>query len=73
MQKIQPNPTINGTVEECLRHYFQSIPNTQLARMAITNATTGKYNTIRSWATKGVIPQGENLVKLRYFLQNEGY
>lgn len=67
----------NGTTEECLWHYLASLPvgkkGSTESRDPIAKFTGANQRSIREWAGHRCLPVGFTLVRVRYFLEKEGY
>ncbi|MCX6781567.1 MAG: hypothetical protein NTW66_00365 [Candidatus Magasanikbacteria bacterium] len=68
---------IEGKTLECLKHYLSQLPwDTKMcvqARRQIIDFLDVTPHTVRRWWTGDIVPVGLVLVKLRYFLEREGY
>lgn len=68
---------MKGNTAEVLRDYLDKLPwnqrNCQDARKDLSAATGVSEMTIRTWHKDGILPTGIVLIKLRYFLEKQGY
>ncbi|MBI4127614.1 MAG: hypothetical protein HY459_00935 [Parcubacteria group bacterium] len=67
-----------GTTEECLAHYVGQFPMGEVSSQALQPIAeffgAPRYRRlIQGWLTGRAKPQGENLIKIRFFLQSRGY
>lgn len=76
--EVKPSGVLTGSTADCLRHYLKQLPWGKSAKLSRAEKPMIEFigitsGTIRRWFLEQVAPGGMPLLKLRYFLESNGY